>query len=262
MLAIGNLTSYVPPLPLAPIRPNFAFCHPAYGVNLNRQDGLYLSGILPLGTRSVQYHVSHDEDGGSARSCTLPFDISFAGIAIKVEIAGPVNIDEIELIPNGIRGMAGHLANHCLGRRGVGGFVTAKIQGLVDYISNPDTNLDAAEYPDDTAFVTLTMASSPRVHWFPGDNDPFMAEFLQNVAQNAMRMHGPLESMVFADRVIKYGEQAQHMSRLGTVSWWDNIPLGLAKGNHTEDSARSSNVKPDNDTVIHAATLRRRKRSK
>lgn len=259
MLTIGNLTSYVPPAPLAPTPPDFAFCHHAYGAHLMRSEGMYAGGILPQGETHIHYWVTREEQGGSFQSNTLPFDVSFGNVAVKVEIAGPVDIDKVFLVPNHIRGMAGYLANHCLGAGGVGGFVTASIQGLVDYIGDPGADLDAPVYPDNTAFLTVTMSSLARIHTLPGDHDPYMAQFLQQVATNAMRTRGSPHAGIFAERILRYAVQTQRMSRLGTIAWWEDMPL---RGNQTERLRRPSNGPPANGTATQVSTSRRRKRSR
>ena len=248
MLSIGNLSSFVPPVPIAPTRPDFAFCHPDYGANLRRQDAVYAGGILPQGTMPVNYFNTQDEEGGRHWDYELPFSVAFGGVTITVEIAGPIDIHEISLVPNRIRGMAAFLANSCVGERGIGGFVTHKIQGLVDFVTNPASDLDAPAYPDSAAFITLTMSSPIHAHSFPGDYDPIMATFLQRVEGWALdRMTNPLQQAEIADRSVRFTVQAQRMKRLGTVSWWSDFengnipPLGnqLSVTQHSNGTTRN-----------------------
>ena len=257
MFSFGNLTSYVPPVPMAPIRSDFVFCHSDYGAGLRRQDGIYAGGILPQGTMPVNYFNTQDEEGGRYWDYELPFDVSFGGVSITVAVAGPVNIHEISLVPNRVRGMAAFLANTCVGERGVGGFITHKIQGLVDFVTNPTSDLDAPSYPESAAFITLSMSSANHAHSFPGDYDPIMATFLQRAESLALeRVTTPLQQAEIADRSIRYTVQAHRMKRLGTVSWWSdfqdrNMPV---LGNQLSTAQRS------NGTTRNTATSRRQRR--
>ena len=230
MLNYSGLASYVEPIPIAPLFPDFALCSPAYGAGLRRQDGLYAGGILPQGTRLLDYSVIEDQEGGRAWAYELPFDVAFGGVWITVEVASPVSIDSIPLVPNDIRGMAAYLANSCVGARGSGGFVTHRVQGLVDYVTDPMADIDAPEYPASTAFITLTMSSPQHAHSFPGDYDPHMAEILQEAEHRAMEVEAEPLRLELADRAIRFRAQGQRMSRLGTVPWWDTT---LIKGNKT-----------------------------
>jgi len=214
---MANLTSYVPPAPIAPIAPDFAFCHPSYGVGMTSSIAMHAGGILPQGASPKLYTINDPEEPSGFYD--LPYYTSFSGVAISVEIAGPVDIGEVQLIPNEIRGMAGYLANRCIGSRGTGGFITKGIQGLVDYVTNPVTDLDAAEYPDNTAVVTVMM-STPRAATFTGDYDPQMAIFLQQIEIAALGRVEPRFHAEIADRIIRYGVQAQRMRRLGHTAWW------------------------------------------
>ncbi|KAL6715431.1 hypothetical protein ACLMJK_006392 [Lecanora helva] len=259
MLSITNLTSYTPPIPLAPNPPDFSFCHPAYGTHLRRQDGLYAGGILPQGALPVDYIYTDDDEGGQVQLNELPYNVEYGGIVISVEIAGPVDIDTISIVPNRIRGMAGHIANTCVGQRGMGGFITHKIQGLVDFVTDPMTNLDDPEYPDSSAFITLTMSSPPGALSFPGDYDPVMARFLSQVENNALsRMadHGMQAEIL--NRMIRYGVQETRMSRLGSVSWWG---ASIANGNI---GSHPGTIQRANGTTASSTTTarRRRRRSK
>ena len=242
MLNIGNLTSYVPPMPIMPVAPNFAFCHSAYGSELDRQQGLYAGGILPYGTLPVEYLVVHSEIHEHSLY-ELPFAISFGGIAVTVDIAGPVLLDKMTLVPNHIRGMVAYLANYCVGRRRMGGFVTRRIQGLVDYVTDPLVDIDIPEYPASTAFLTVTMSSPQHAHSFPGDYDPVMARVLCQAESKALHTVSPQFHLEIADRAVRYSVQAACMSRLGNVAWWENTALGRNRTNHLSkpDSYRLTN---------------------
>jgi len=257
---LSNVTSYVPPTPIEPSFPDFALYHSAYGAGLKRQDGLYTGGILPHGTNAITYTVNQHE-GGRASQYELPFTVSYAGAKIAVQVAGPVSIESIVLRPNDVRGMAGYLANFCVGRFGTGGFVTKRIQGLVDHITNPLSDLGAPKYPDSTAFITVTM-SSPDIRTTAGNYDPGMALFFQRVEENALgRIPQPLilEQIEIADRVVRYAVQAKRMQRLGKLAWWDESPL---QGGTTEISDRVTKEQLSNVTAAESGTSRRTKRSR
>jgi hypothetical protein len=255
---LSNVTSYVPPVPIEPSLPNFAFCHAAYGAGLKREDGLHTGGILPHGTNAVTYTVTQKlEDRGSLYN--LPVEVSYAGVKLAVQVAGPVKIKSIVLRPNDVRGMAAYLATFCAGRLGMGGFVTKRIQGLVDYVTDPFADLGAPEYPDSTAFITVTM-SSPDIRTSAGDYDPAMALFLQRTEEEASRripLSLPFPRLEIAHRTISYGIQARRMRRLGTLAWWDVLPV-------QEDtigmSHRTTDMGSSNVTAAKVRTSRRDKR--
>lgn len=224
--SLTNLTSYNPPIPILPTAPNFAFCHEAYGVGLKREDALSAGSYLPYGSRPVIYSISPGKPPeGRARFFQLPLDIRFGGVTISIEVASPVDFDSISITPTDLRGMAGYLANYCVGARGKGGWVTKNIQGVVDYVTDPTTDLDVKHYPQSTAFVTLTISKHSALYSFPGDYDPQMAVFLQRkLADTLGRV--PLHSqVVIADRIVRFAVKAQSMQRLETEAWWDDMDL-------------------------------------
>ena len=207
----------------------------------------------------MTYSVTQDEEGGSAQSYTLPFDVSFGGVVVTVELSAPVGTDSITLVPNGIRGMAAYLANSCARRWGTGGFVTTRTQGLIDYVTNPFSNLDAPEYPDSAAFVTVTMSSQAGANSFPGDYDPAMAVFLrQNLADVLSRTQPSLRGEI-EDRIVRYTVQGARMHRLGQIAWWDEEQLG---GNTTQASNHISNGDHANVTALQLAISRQVRKSR
>ncbi len=252
---MANLSSYVPPDPIPPTAPDFAFCSAGYGHGMTRSAALWAGGILPYGTTPRVYTVN--DPSTPSGLFDIPYYTSFSGVAISVEVAGPVDIDQIELIPNEIRGMAGWLANRCTGSRGVGGFVTRGIQGIVDYVTDPTTNLDAPEYPDNTAFVTVTLSSPPQAASFPGDYDPEMAYFLRQAEIDAFSRTEPSFHAEIAGRILKYALQGQQMRRLGHIAWWadpEDEP-GL-NGNGTE----TITLQLSNSTTMNTADAQRERR--
>lgn len=229
LAVLQNLTSYVAPIAVQPLFPNFAFCHPAYGTGLKKDDGLHTGGILPQGINPVPYTVNHE--ASRASKYHMPLKASFAGVTITVEVGGPVEIDSMILIPNDLRGMAAYLATFCAGRYGTGGFVTRRLQGLMDYVTDPQSDLDVARYPDSTAFITVTMSSPDKqtLAGSAGDYDPQMALFLQDVEMRTLDKVPPMHQSEIAIRSFRYSIQAKRMQRLGKVPWWDH-PLGQMNG--------------------------------
>ena len=226
-----------------------------------RYEALRAGGLLPQGTLPVTYSVEEPDTEGLAVNASalasryrLPFLESFGGVSISVDVSGPVNIDRINVVPNDIRGMAAYVANRCLGRGGVGGFVTKKIQGLVDFVTDPTSNIGVSIYPDYTAFLTLTVSSHQSSYAFPGDYDPEMALFLQKAEAQALSRVRPPYHLVIADRVVDFAIARSRMRRLGTeVPWWG---AWLAQGNRTA----ITNAQLANMSTEVAATARRRKR--
>lgn len=244
--------SYSPPVPIVPVAPDFVFCSGAYGTALTRFEAMRVGGLLPRGTLPVTYLVQEPDINGLIANASaletgyrLPFLDSFGSVSISVDVSGPVNIDRISVVPNDIRGMAAYVANQCTGRGGLGGFITKKIQGLVDFVTDPTSDIDVPIYPDYTAFLTLTVSSHPSAFAFPGDYDPEMAFFLQKAETQALSRVQPSYRAVIADRVMEFANVRSRMRRLGLdVTWWDDLNAQLA-----------------NMTTEVAATARRRKRA-
>lgn len=261
MASLAHLNSYVTPIPIPPVPPNFVFCNGDYGTGLRRADAIQAGGLLPVGSLPVTYSVGVPEmDGLAANISTLaseyrlPFLEVHGGISLSVDVSGPINIDRINVVPNDIRGMAAYVANQCLGRNGEGGFITKRIQGLVDFVTDPTSNIDAPVYPDSTALLTLTVSSRETSHTFPGDYDPQMAKFLWRAELDALSRVEPDARLVIANRVAKFAQMESHMRRMGTdVPWWGDW---MAQGNRTA----VTNVQLANMTTEGVTTARRRKR--
>lgn len=261
MTSLINLNSYTPPVPIPPVAPNFVFCNGAYGTGLRRDEALQTGALLPQGTMPVTYSVEEPEQDGLTANLSaleleyrLPFLESYGDVSISVDVSGPVNINKMNLVPNDIRGMAGFVAIQCLRHGGMGGFVTKKIQGLVDFVTDPTSNIDSLNYPDSTAFLTLTMSNHQTAHTFPGDYDPQFASFLQKEEADALGRVEPPYHAVIADRIMKFSLAQSRMRRLGTeVPWWGGW---LGQENKTE----AADVQLGNVTTEGAASARRRKR--
>ncbi|KAL9065289.1 MAG: hypothetical protein Q9161_008318 [Pseudevernia consocians] len=261
MTSLINLNSYTPPVPIPPVAPNFLFCNGAYGTGLRRDEAFQAGGLLPQGTMPVTYSVEEPEQDGLTANFSaleleyrLPFLESFGGVSISVDVSGPVDINKINVVPNDIRGMAAFVASQCLSRGGMGGFVTKKIQGLVDFVTDPTSSFDAPIYPDSTAFLTLTVSNHQNAHTFPGDYDPQFAIFLRKAEADALERVEPQYRDVIADRITKFSIAKLRMRMLGTeVPWWGGW---LGQGNKTE----IADVQLGNVTTEGAASARRRKR--
>ena len=260
MTSLANLSSFMPPVPIPPVAPNFVFCSGAYGTGLIRDHAINAGGLLPQGTMPVTYSVEEPEDNLAANVSVLspeyrlPFLESSGGVWIAVDVSGPVDINSINVVPNDIRGMAAYVANQCLGRGQVGGFITKRIQGLVDFVTDPRSDIDAPTYPDSTAFLTLTVSNEQNTHTFPGDYDPEMAFFLQKAEGVALSRVHPSYHVEIADRIVKFAIARSRMRRLKTeVPWWGGW---LVSGNRTA----TANFQLANMNTDGVATGRRRKR--
>ena len=259
MISIGNLTSYTPPVAIAPMAPDFKFCHAAYGLGLRRQDGIYAGGILPVGDLPVLYSATSAEEGGQAQSNVFPFSVQFGSTKISVEVAGPIDYDKftISLVPNRLRGMAAYLANTCVGTRGMGGFATMGFQGLLNFVTDPLNSLDVPEYPISAAFITLSMTSLAEAHSYPGDHDPVIARVLAQAETNVLETVPQQYHLEIADRVVRYTVQSQRMSRLGRLAWW----------NDEYNDANSSSIlnlpaQSMNESASDSSTSRRKRKAR
>ena len=262
MNSLINLNSSTPPVPIPPTAPNFVFCSGAYGTGLRRDEAFKAASLLPQGTIPVTYSIERPEGDGLAANFSalnleyrLPFLELFGDVSISIDVSGPVNIDKLNVVPNDLRGMTAYVANQCLGRDRVGGFITKKIQGLVDFVTNPRSNINDPIYPDSTAFLTVTVSNHQNSHTFPGDYDPQLASFLQKVEGDALSRVESRYQPEIVDRIMKFAIAKSRMRRLGTeVPWWGGW---VVQGNRTGPA----NIQLPNMTTEVVGTARRRKRA-
>ncbi|KAK0515807.1 hypothetical protein JMJ35_001841 [Cladonia borealis] len=253
MANLTNLTSFNPPIPIPPIAPNFAFCDRAYGVGLSQGDAIFLADTLPHGTFPVPYTVN--QDLSSPDSYDLPYETHRRDVAITITVAGVADVDSILLVPNEIRGMAAYIVQNCLEQGRGGGFITKGIQGLVDYVTDPTSDLDAHPYPSSTAFITVLLGQPDTAFSSPGDYDPSLAYFLLHTELVAMDMVEPQYLDIIGERMLQYTAQAARMTRLGNVAWWDTPEVG---SNETE----AAPLRMTNAAMHNVSTSRRRSRDR
>ncbi len=251
MANITNLTSFSLPITIPPIVPNFAICDIAYGSGLLARDAILVADTLPHGTFPAPYTVN--QDLGSPGSYDLPYETHIGDVAITISVAGVADIDSIWLVPDQIRGMAAYVAQHCLEQRKGGGFITKGIQGLVDYVTDPTSDLDAHPYPSSTAFITVLVGKPDTAFSCPGDYDPKLAYFLQHTELVAMDKVEPQYLDVIGERIQLYTAQAARMTRLGDVAWWETRGVG---SNGTE----AASLQTTNAAMHNVSTSRRRSR--
>ena len=249
MANLTNLTSFSPPIPIPPIAPNIAVCDIAYGFGLSYQDAIFVADTLPHGTFLAPYTVN--QDLSLPGSYDLPYETHLGDVAITISVAGVADINYIFQVPDQIRGMAAYIAQHCLEQRRSGGFITKGIQGLVDYVTDPTSDLNAHPYPSSTAFITVLVSRLDEAFSCPGDYDPKLAYFLQHTELVAMDKVEPQYLDVIGERMLLYTAQAARMTRLGDVAWWEIIEVG---SNGTE----AASLQTTNATMHNVSTSRRR----
>lgn len=253
MANFTNLTSLIPPVPTPPIAPNFAVCDPAYGWGLSPGSAITVIDTLPHDAFPVLYTVNQDLK--TPGFYDLPHETHGGGVSITVNVAGIADIDSILLVPEQIRGMAAYITQQCLVRQRSGGFMTRGIQGLVDYVTDPGTDLEAHPYPSSTAFITVLVGKLDTAFAAPGDYDPDIAYFLQHTELVAMDRMEAQYLDIIGDRMLWYTAQAARMTRLGNVAWWD----GLEVGSNKTEAASSQKTK----AAMHdVGTSRRRSRDR
>ena len=265
MTSLVNLSSYLSIVPIPPVAPDFLFCNGAYGTHLMKDEAFEAASLLPQGTTPVTYFIDDPDLGPFAtnvsspelgrREHQLPFLESFGDVSIAVDVSGPVEINRFTVVPNDIRGMAAYVASQCLGTAGWGGFVTREIQELVDFVTDPTSDIDFLRYPDRTAFLTVTVGNHQTSHAFPGNYDPEMASVLRKAEANALdHVQSPYDIAEIEDRVRKFALAGANMQRLGTsVPWWS--------GWFTQENRTSvANVRLANMNAQGVAIARRRRR--
>ena len=232
---------------------------------MKKDEALEAASLLPEGTEPVTYFIDGSELGSLAANVSspelerhehqLPFTQGFGDISIAIDVCGPVEIDKFTAVPNDFRGMAAYVASQCLGTAGWGGFVTKEIQGLIDFVTDPTTDIGNLRYPDRTAFLTVTVGNHQTVHAFPGDYDPEMAFVLRKAEMNALhRAQSPDHITEIANRARKFAVAEANMHRLGSdVPWWS--------GWFTQENGTSvANDQLANMNALGVAIARRRRR--
>ena len=253
MANFTNLTSLIPAVPTPPIVPNFAVCAPAYGWELSPGNAIFVADILPRGNFPVSYTVNQDLKAPGFYD--LPYETHSGSVSVTVNVAGVADIDSIQLVPNEIRGMTAYIIEQCLMQRRSGGFMTKGIQGLVDYVIDPTSDVDARPYPSSTAFITVLVGKLDTAFSSPGDYDPKLAYFLQHAEAVAMERVEAQYLDILGERMLWYTAQAQRMTRLGHVAWWDTLQVG---SNETE----AASLRATKAATHEVSTSRRRSRDR
>ena len=252
------------PFPIPPVAPDFVYCDGAYGTGLLPDDAYDAGDMLPRGTVPVPYSVEEPEMNDAAanvsslgRGYELPFLTFKGGVSLSIDVSGPVGIHTIGVIPNDFRGMAAWVAHKCVVQRGgMGGFITKRIQGLVDFVTDPTKDIDNPDYPDSAAFLTLMLSNHEESATFPGDYDPHLAKVLRQAEIDAWAEAGPRQRPILQQRIQMFTRSEMNMRRLGTViPWWHGWEDSL-QGNRTA----VTNVQRVNTTTESVATARRRRR--
>ena len=252
------------PIPIPPVAPDFVYCDGAYGARLFPDDAYDAADLLPRGTVPVPYSVEEPESDDLAANFSalgvgyeLPSLTFKGGVSLSIDVSGPVGIHEIGIIPNDLRGMAAWVAHKCVVQHGgIGGFVTKRLQGLVDFVTDPTKDIDDPDYPDSAAFLTLMLSNHEQSAAFPGDYDPQLAKVLRQAEIDAWAEAGPRQRPVLQERIQKFTRSEMNMRRLGTVvPWWHG--WDMLQGNRTV----VTNVQRVNTTTESVATARRRRRS-
>ena len=250
------------PFPIPPMTPDFVYCDGAYGTGLLPDDAYNAADLLPRGTVPVPYSVQEPEIDDLAANVSslgayeLPFLTFKGGVSLSVDVSGPVDIDRISVIPNDLRGMAAWVAHKCVVQGGgVGGFITKRIQGLVEFVTDPTTDIDNPDYPASAAFLTLMLSGHEESASFPGDYDPQLAKVLRQAEIDAWAQAGPRQRPVLQERIQKFTRSEMNMRRLGTdVPWWHGWES--LHGNQTA----VTNFQRMNMTTENLTTARRRRR--
>ena len=133
--------------------------------------------------------------------------------------------------------------------------MTRGIQGLVDYVTDPISDLDVHPYPSSTAFITVLVGKLDTAFSSPGDYDPSLAYFLLHTELVAMDKVEPQYLDVIGERMLLYTAQTAHMTRLGNVAWWDTPEVG---SNETE----AAPLRMTNAAMHNVSTSRRRSRNR
>ena len=251
------------PFPIPPVSPDFVYCNGDYGTGLFPDDAYNAGDLLPRGTVPVPYSVEEPELYDLAANVSalgvgyeLPFLIFKGGLSLSIDVSGPVGIHLISVIPDDLRGMAAWVAHKCVVQGGgVGGFVTKRMQGLVDFVTDPAKDIEDPDYPDSAAFLTLMLSDHEQSATFPGDYDPQLAKVLRQAEIDAWARAGPRQRPVFQERIQMFTRSEMNMRRLGTdIPWWHGWES--LQGNRTA----ATNVQRVNTTTESVATARRRRR--
>ena len=193
----------------APQPPNFHICHSYYG------EGLKFADCNEAGHEVLNY--------------ILPVSLKIGGCIIAVERAGPQSTPPLSIDRDVVRGMIGWVISQCVTPYGVGGFVTASFENMVNYFTNPSTILTET-LPPWAGFLTVTIAGKPRYDDLdeigPGDYDPAVpiaiADSLRRIG-NGIRKGNPYAIRYFKDAAC-LEMHAKEMDRSSLEeTWWKDL---------------------------------------
>lgn len=133
--------------------------------------------------------------------------------------------------------------------------MTKGIQGLVNYVTDPTSDLDAHPYPSSTAFITVLVGKIDTAFSSPGDYDPNLAYFLQHTEMVAMDRVEAQYLDIIGERMLWYTAQAARMTRLGHVAWWDTLEVG-------SNETQAASLQATKAAIHDVSTSRRRSRDR
>ncbi|MCJ1236968.1 hypothetical protein MMC14_004952 [Varicellaria rhodocarpa] len=202
-LLLGPLTA------TAPQPPNFHICNSYYG------EGLKFADCNEAGHELLNYN--------------LPVSLKIGDCIIAVERAGQQSTPLLSIDRDVVRGMIGWVIGQCVTPTGVGGFVTASFENMVNYFTNPSTIITEL-LPPWAGFLTVTVAGNPRykdLHDIgPGDYDPAvpmaLADSLRRIG-NGIRKGNPYAVRYFDDaKVLEMHSKEMERSSL-EETWWRDL---------------------------------------
>ena len=217
MVSVGIPHPLPPPVPPEP--PDFHFCHPFYGIGLNRQECLEAASRLPIGSMPVPV-------AGDPHPHQFPIEITSGRYCCRVSIAWAFPdtlqnaIGETSMVPDAFRKSAAWVIEACVAQSTLGGFATISLQNMIDWIANDSTPwnlIDTGRWPLPASFFTVTVDVNGQDRYEVEYDDPAIAwELSDGVRQKGN--HGRADGLEFSAE----GMMRNRFPGVG-ISWWHSF---------------------------------------
>ena len=168
---------------VTPVLPDAHHCGGSYGTQLNHLDCNVAAGLFPTGATAVPYSIDfYRPDRLDPHN--IPFQVSHGSCIVSLDIIGNEDIrGSVSIVPDVVRGLAGHVIAECVRPYGMGGFATGGLSNMIRYILSPQEYPYLASlappfpgnlhpFPQTALFFTVTVSGPSGLHQYPPAYDP------------------------------------------------------------------------------------------
>ncbi|KAI4210558.1 MAG: hypothetical protein LQ351_006625 [Letrouitia transgressa] len=239
-MATANLTAFTGGLSL--LRPDYVICDGRFGQGLQRAPCEAIVERLNSGSSPIEYEIGPVSRGPHS----LPFEQNDGECKITIEVAGPRLPAMYRAPPSGLKALAAKVVNQCINtRRGEGGFGTFEIKNSVNYVINPEIDLEEP-FPASTAFLTLSLTDVRSSMPEPGNFNPTIAQTLGDEIRDVIYRYKGEAYRKLAVRNGWFRARASQMRTGGrTTPWW---------GPGLRDKVQPANESIEEPTASQTAT--------